>query len=83
MRITVGLLFVVGLPIAAFLIIWFADRLLMERIPKYDPESTKTRTDVYSMRAAYASFVTGLLILAIWAVGVAVLGFIAGLRILY
>jgi len=82
MSVTILACFVVGLPAVAFVVIWFADRLLMARIPAYDSEATKTRTDVYSMRAAYASFIIGLLILAVWALTLAALGIIAGLRLL-
>jgi hypothetical protein len=70
------------MPLAAWLTIRFANRLLMERIPQHDPATVKTRTDIYSMRAAYASFIVGLLILALWAVALAALGVIAGLKIL-
>ena len=82
MSTIIVLCFIIGLPIAAFTAIWFGDRLLMVRIPAYDAATTKTRTDVYSMRAAYASLVVGLLILAVWAVALAGLGFIAGLRVM-
>jgi hypothetical protein len=82
MPIVFIVLLALGLPFAALLTIWFCDRLLMERIPKYDSEVTKTRTDIFSMRAAYAGFVVGLLILSIWALAVAALGLVAGLKLL-
>ena len=79
----IALLFLVGLPLVVLGILWFADALLMKRIPQFDPATMKTRTDLYSMRAAYASFIVGLVILAVWALGVVVLGVIATLRILW
>jgi len=78
-----ALLFLVGLPAVALAILRFADALLMKRIPQFDPATTKTRTDIYSMRAAYASFIVGLAVLAVWAMAIVALGFIATLRILW
>ena len=82
MSIAAILFFAIGLPIAAFCLIVFANHLLMDRIPKCDPELVKTRTDIYGMRAAYAAFLVGLAILAVWAIGVATLGLIVGIRVL-
>jgi len=82
MSVAIVVCFVLGLPLVAFLVIRLGDRLLMARIPAYDPATTKTRTDVYSMRAAYASFIVGLLILVVWALTLAALGVIGGLRLL-
>jgi hypothetical protein len=81
MSVAIVVCFVLGLPMVAFLVIRLGDSLLMARIPAYDPAATKTRTDVYSMRAAYASFIVGLLILVVWALALASLGLIAGLRL--
>jgi hypothetical protein len=75
--------FAVWLPAMAWRVIRLANELLMDRIPKYDPETTKTRTDIYSMRAAYASFIVGLLMLALWAVTLAALALASGLKILW
>ncbi len=82
MPITATAFFAIGLPIVAFLIIRFANHLLMVRIPQCDPELIKTRTDIHAIRAAYASFIVGLAILGIWAIGVAAIGVTAGIRIL-
>jgi type IV secretory pathway VirB6-like protein len=71
------------LPAVAFAILRFADALLMKRIPQFDPATTKTRTDLYSMRAAYASFMVGLGVLVFWALAIVALGFIATLKVLW
>jgi hypothetical protein len=83
MRVTAILFFVTGLPIAGALTVAFARNLLMDTIPKIDPDLVKTRTDIYAVRAAFASFMVGLSILAVWACGVAVLGIVAGIRVLW
>jgi purine-cytosine permease-like protein len=83
MALLLALLFLVGLPAVALAIIRFADTLLMKRIPQFDPANTKTRTDLYSMRAAYASFIVGLGVLAFWALAILILGFIATLKLLW
>jgi hypothetical protein len=83
MALLLALLFLVGLPAVAFAILRFADTLLMKRIPQFDPATTKTRTDIYSMRAAYASFIVGLAILAFWALAIVVLGFLGTLKVLW
>ncbi len=83
MAYLIALLFLVGLPIVALAILRFADTLLMKRIPQFDPSTTKTRTDIYSMRAAYATFIVGLAILAFWALAIVALGFIAALKSLW
>jgi len=82
MAAVIALLLFVGLPAVALAILRFADTLLMKRIPQYDPTTTKTRTDIYSMRAGYASFIVGLAVLTLWTLAIAVLGFIAALKIL-
>lgn len=82
MRVTAILVFVIGLPLAGVLTVAFARYLLMDAIPKIDSELVKTRTDIYAVRAAFASFMVGLAMLAVWACGVAVLGVIAGIRLL-
>jgi hypothetical protein len=74
--------FELGLPIAACLMISCARNLLLNVIPKLDPEVNKTRTDIFVIRASYACFMVGVVILAIWAIGVTVLGIIAGIRLL-
>ena len=83
LALLISLLFLVGLPAAALAILRFADSLLMKRIPQFDPATTKTRTDLYSMRAAYASFIVGLAVLVFWALAIVVLGFIATLKVLW
>jgi len=83
MALIIELLFIIGLPAVAFGVIGFADTLLMKRIPRFDPATTKTRTDIYSMRAAYGSFIVGLAVLGLWALAIVALGFIATLRILW
>ncbi len=82
MTVIIALLLLIGLPAIALAILRFADNLLMNRIPQYDPATTKTRTDIYSMRAAYAAFLVGLSVVVLWAVAIAILGVIAGLNIL-
>jgi hypothetical protein len=83
MRIVAILIFVIGLPIVGIMTIAFARRLLMDEIPKIDGDLVKTRTDIYAVRAAFACFMLGLSMLAVWACGVAVLGVIAGIRLLW
>lgn len=83
MALLIALLFLVGSPAVALAVLRFADTLLMKRIPLFDPATTKTRTDLYSMRAAYASFMVGLAVLALWAFAITALGFIATLKVLW
>lgn len=58
----------------------FAFYILMHVIPRLDPEKMKTRTDLYSVRAGYTCFVAGIAILALWAIGVAIIGVTEQLR---
>ena len=71
---------IVALPAVGAALLLFADRLLMRRIQAANPEGTKVRTDVYSLRAAYACFVVGLAIMALWALCFAAFSLIAGIR---
>lgn len=73
-------LFLLAVPLLAFSILRFADSLLMERIPEATCE--RIRTDVYSMRAAYVTFLAGVVILCLWAVVIMVLGSIAAIELL-
>jgi hypothetical protein len=82
MNRAIFLLFSLGLPLVAALTVAFAKHLLMHAIPKIDPEATKTRTDVYSARAAYVTFIVGVLMLGVWTLGVTALGIMAGIRLL-
>ena len=83
MRIVALLFFAVGLPITGILTIKFGRHLLMDAIPKIDAELVKTRTDIFAVRAAFASFMVGLSILVIWACGITALGILAGIRVLW
>lgn len=74
--------FGVGLPLAGALMIGFAKSLLMDAIPKIDPEVNKTRTDIFSIRAAHVCFIAGIGLLVVWSLGITALGIIAGLRVL-
>lgn len=82
MRYAILLFFDFGLPLAACLMISCGKNLLLNVIPKIDPEKNKTRTDLFVIRASYACYMVGIAILAIWGLGVAVLGIIAGIRLL-
>jgi hypothetical protein len=82
MNVTMFFFFSVGLPSAAVVIVAFAKRMLMDEIPKIDPEVTKTRTDIYAVRSAYACFIVGVIMFAVWALGITALGIMAGIRLL-
>jgi len=74
MQTAVAGTFLLGLPAVAFFLIWCAKRLLIHTIPKSNADVTGIRTDLYSMRAAYAAFIVGLILLVSWAIGVTVVG---------
>jgi hypothetical protein len=82
MSCAIFLIFSFGLPLVAAMIVAFAKHLLMHAIPRIDPEVTKTRTDIYSTRAAYVGFIVGVLMLGVWALGITALGIMAGIRLL-
>jgi hypothetical protein len=82
MNRAIFLFFSLGLPLVAALTVAFAKHLLLHAIPKIDPEATKTRTDIYSTRAAYLGFIVGVLMLGVWALGITALGILAGIRLL-
>jgi hypothetical protein len=73
----VGVL-VLGVPLVAFATLRFSDALLMKRIPESD--MAKIRTDIYSMRAAYASFLVSLAVICLWAVAVTIVGSMAAIN---
>lgn len=77
------LIFLVGVPAISFVLISYAKRLLIDTIPKFDADMTKTRTDMYSMRAAYATFMVGLILLIAWGVGVTVIGCTASVKAIW
>jgi hypothetical protein len=76
-------LFVVSLPIAGGAIIWFGYYLLRNVVPSLGTDNTKPRTDLHMLRAGYASFVAGVAVIILWAIGTAVVGVTAGLRLLF